>query len=229
MARRSNTEVLQEFLSLEGMRVLDVGSGAGALVRYMTRKGAIVTGLECGAAQLEKARATEPEGGEEYVEGFGQDMPFDDCSYDAVVFFNSLHHIPGEVMGQALNEAKRVVRPGGLIYVAEPVAEGPSFELHAPIDDETEVRALADNAVARAASEGLSHIRRVEYDTAYHYTNYEEVREEGIRIDPSRLAAFVTHDTLMRTTFDRLGVLEDKGYRFDQPMLVNVLQKPAQD
>ena len=49
-----------------------------------------MTGLECGALQLEKARSYPPEGDEIYVEGFGQELPFDDGAYDAVIFFNSL-------------------------------------------------------------------------------------------------------------------------------------------
>ncbi len=227
MAHRSNTEVLREVLTLEGLRVLDVGSGAGPLVRYMTKHGASAVGLECGAAQLAKARATTAEGDEEYVEGFGQDMPFEASSFDAVIFFNSLHHVPSEFMDAALEEAVRVVRPGGTVYVAEPVADGPSFEMYAPVDDETEVRALADEAIARIGLSKLNHEKLVHYDTVHHYGSYEELREEGTRIEPSRAAAFEEHEAVMRANFERFGVPSDKGYGFDQPMRVNVLRKSA--
>lgn len=229
MSRRSNTAVLRQFLRLDGSRVLDVGSGDGALVRYMTRKGAVATGLECGEAQLAKARSTEPEGEEVYVEGFGQNMPFEDNGFDAVIFFNSLHHIPVESMDAALSEARRMVTDGGIIYVAEPVAEGPSFELHAPVDDETEVQVYALAAVNRALSKGLIEVDVVYYDTAHYYDSYEDMREECIRIDPARAAIFDDLDDVMRARFSTLGVLEEKGYRFDQPMRVNVLRKPARE
>ena len=122
---RRNIDVVEEHLNLDGARVLDIGSGDGGLARALTTRGAHVTGLECGAAQLEKARSHEAVGGETYVEGFGQDIPFADGSFDISIFFNSLHHVPGDVMAAALDEATRVLRPGGTLYIAEPVAMGP--------------------------------------------------------------------------------------------------------
>ncbi|MBT3559089.1 MAG: class I SAM-dependent methyltransferase [Rhodospirillales bacterium] len=227
MAYQSNMEVLRDTLTLEGLRVLDVGSGAGPLVRYMTKHGASAVGLECGAAQLAKAHATDAQGDEEYVEAFGQDMPFDDASFDAVIFFNSLHHIPAEFMDAALAEAARVVRPNGTVYIAEPVAEGPSFEMYTPVDDETVVRAQADEAIGRVPPGMLIHDKTILYDTVHHYTDYEEVREEGMRISPDRAAAFEQNDALMRANFEKYGVLDEDGYGFEQPMRVNVLHKPG--
>ena len=75
---RSNVSVLCENLVLNNLDIVDIGSGAGEKVRYMTSQGAHVTGLECGTLQLEKARSYPPEDDEVYVEGFGQEMPFDE-------------------------------------------------------------------------------------------------------------------------------------------------------
>jgi len=110
---RSNESVLSENLELDKLQIVDVGSGAGDLVRYMTTQGAHVTGLECGALQLEKASSYPLAGDEIYIEGVGQEMPFADASFDVVIFFNSLHHVPVEHMKTALDEASRVVRKGG--------------------------------------------------------------------------------------------------------------------
>ncbi len=224
---RSNTSVLREVLALKGLHIIDIGSGAGELVRYMTRKGAHVTGLECGAMQLEKARSYPLEGDEEYIEGFGQALPFDDNRFDAAIFFNSLHHVPMEHMSAALDEARRVVRPSGTVYVAEPVATGSSFELHAPIDDETSVRTAAYDAIHQSASLGLVEAREIFYDTVYHYDNFAAFKEEMIRIEPRREALFEANEDNLRQAFDRLGVAEEPGIRFDQPMRVNVLQKTS--
>jgi ubiquinone/menaquinone biosynthesis C-methylase UbiE len=191
----------------------------------MTRKGAHVTGLECGALQLEIAISCSLEGDEVYVEGFGQELSFDDNSYDAAIFFNSLHHVPIEHMKAALGEAKRVVRPSGTVYVAEPIAAGSSFELHAPIDDETSVRTAAYDAIHQAASLGLVEVREIFYDTAHHYEDFAAFKEELIRIEPRREALFAANEDHLRQAFDRLGVTEEPGIRFDQPMRVNVLKK----
>ena len=138
--RRSDESVLNEVLDLKGLRMADIGSGAGEMVRYMTRRGASVTGLECGELQLAKARSYPSEGDEVYLEGVGQAMPFNDGDFGAVTFFKSLHHVPPEHMVGALAEAMRVITSAGTVYVAEPIASGTGFELHAPIDDETAVR-----------------------------------------------------------------------------------------
>ncbi len=228
MPRQSNTAVMRRYVTLAGHRVLDVGCGHGPLVRYMTRHGAYVTGLECGRAQLQKACATTREGGEVYVEGVGQDMPFSDNSFDIVVFFNSLHHIPVDQMDRALCEATRVVKPTGIVYIAEPIAEGPSFEMFALVDDETEVRARAVAAIERISSKGgrLEPVDAVQYDTAHFYDSFASLRKESVRIDPARRTAFEANDSMMRNNFERLGVPDEKGYRFDQPMAVTVLRKP---
>lgn len=222
---RSNESVLLENLALNKLEIVDIGSGAGEKVRYMTSQGAHVTGLECGSLQLEKARSYPAEGDEVYVEGFGQEMPFDDCAYDAVTFFNSLHHVPVEYMAAALGEAMRVARPAGTVYVAEPIATGSGFELHAPIDDETAVRSAAYDAIKNATVNGLKAVREIFYDTVRHYENFAAFKEEMIRIEPSRRVLFESIEDDLRKVFDRLGVAEAVGFRFDQPMRVNVFKK----
>ena len=222
---RSNESVLCEVLELKGLHIVDIGSGAGQLVRFMTRQGAHVTGLECGALQLEKARSYPLEGDEVYVEGFGQNLPFDDGAYEAAIFFNSLHHVPTEYMAAALGEAMRVVKPSGTVYVAEPIAAGSGFEIHAPIDDETLVRAAAYEAIQCATSQGLTGTREIFYDTVYYYENFAAFKEELIRIEPSRRAPFESIEAELKKNFERLGVPEESGIRFDQPMRVNVLEK----
>ena len=73
----------------------------------------------------------------------GEYLPFRDSCFDATLFFNSIHHIPEDSMEAAISEAISVTKSGGLIYVAEPLAEGACFELDSPVEDETEVRAQA--------------------------------------------------------------------------------------
>ena len=221
----SNESVLNEVLDLKGLRVVDIGSGAGEMVRYMTRQGASVTGLECGELQLEKARSYPPEGDEVYLEGVGQEQPFDDDSFDLVTFFNSLHHVPVEHIAGALAEAMRVVKSAGTVYVGEPIASGRGFELNAPIDDETSVRSCAYEAIQNAAAHGLLQVREIFYDSVYYYENFAAFKDKMIRIDPARRTPFEAMEDDLRGAFERLGIADEHGIRFDQPMRVNVLEK----
>ena len=219
----TDTDVLTKLLTTEGMDILDIGSGDGNLVRFLTKQGATVTGLECGAAQLEAAKSYAFVGEETYVEGVAQQLPFADNSFDVSIFFNSLHHVPIEYMPVAIAEAERVTRPKGMIYMAEPIAAGSGYEFSAPIDDEATVRAMAYDCVQNAIADGLTPVCEVFYDTVYHYRDFEAFKEEMIRIDPTRLVPFETMETDLQIAFNRFGVLDERGVRFDQPMRVNLL------
>jgi len=147
------TAVLDEVLDVRERDVLDVGCGEGWLVRRLSSAGARAVGLDPLPVALERARrddASAPPG--RYIEGGAEALPFRDACFDAVVFFNSLHHVPVESLDVALGEAARVLRPGGVVYVQEPLARGPFFELARAVEDETEVRAAAQNALAQAAA-----------------------------------------------------------------------------
>lgn len=53
-------------------------------------------------------------------------------------------------MAQALAEAARVLRPGGHLYVSEPVYAGPLNDVIGLFHDEREVRAAAQAALDEA-------------------------------------------------------------------------------
>ena len=143
MMRKRNSDVLLETLELAGRTVIDIGCGDGGLTRLMARNGAHVLGVEVSPRQLAKAQAAAPVADERFVAGRAEELPAPDGAADIVIFFNSLHHVPVEGQDKAIAEAARALKPGGLLYVSEPVAEGPLFELIKPIDDETEIRAHA--------------------------------------------------------------------------------------
>jgi len=225
MDKRRNGEVLRDTLDLPGKNILDIGCGDGALVRMMAKKGATVVGLEPSENQLIKARSAAPIEGAEYLQGSAMDLPFTDQRFDAVVFFNSLHHIPKEGRFQSLEEAARVIKSGGVVYICEPVAGGPHFDLMKPVDDETEVRAHAYEQIGRAVEAGLSQISEIRYEHTVIRESYEDFRDKIIAPDPHRKAAFDALDGGLRDAFEHYSTKTDKGYTFAQPMRVNVLKK----
>jgi SAM-dependent methyltransferase len=224
MQRRRNVDVMVETLAPEGKRILDVGCGDGSLVRLLTKRGAKAKGVECSPRQLAKARAAEKVADEEVIDGVGQELPFADQSFEAVVFFNSLHHVPREVMGQAMQEAARVLVPGGLLYSNEPVAEGLFFETCKPVDDETEVRALAQQALEQVP--GMERVDTIHFVHTIAMADYEAFRERIISANSERESLFETMDGQMRTLFAKNARPADGGgFEFDQPMKAVVLRK----
>ena len=77
-----------------------------------------------------------------------------DETYDAVFMFKSLHHVPMDLMAQALGEIHRVLKPGGKAYFSEPVYWGPFNDLLRLVHDECEVREAAFAALTHAVEWG---------------------------------------------------------------------------
>jgi hypothetical protein len=225
MAHRRTPEVLNDLLDLNGKRVADIGCGDGALTRLMTRQGATVIGLDTNPKQLEKAQSVDPAGNETYGTGGGEALPFEDSSLDVIVFSNSLHHVPVELQDQALQEAARALKPKGYIFISEPLAEGPHFEMQQPYHDETEVRARAYEAIGRAAMHGLKEEREVFFTGTSRHQDFATFKEGTLRTNPTRKEKFLETEDAVRANFERIGIKGDGGYSFDQPMRVNLLRK----
>lgn len=227
--RRSNSEVLTATLELQGKKVVDVGCGEGHLVRLMTRHGAKAFGIELNPKQLEKAHAEKTVGDEVYYEGRAENLPFDSDSIDITVFFNSLHHVDVKRMGDALAEAARVLKSGGVLYVCEPVAEGPHFELMKPVHNETKVRAKAYEALQAADNLGFTVEDEFTYIHPAVHKSFTHFKERMLRVNPEREDSFAKLEGKLQKAFDTLGKPADAkdggGFTFDQPMRVNVLTK----
>lgn len=227
METRRNADVLLETVAVAGKQVIDVGCGEGHIVRLLTRHGADVIGVECSPRQLAAATAYPRVGGERIVGGVGQNLPVADESADLVIFFNSLHHIPPEQMAVALAEAARVLRPGGLVYISEPLPEGLFFETVRPIDDETAVRAQALATIKGCGACGLVPLREFRYVHEVAMDSFASFRARVISANVERESRFDTQDAAMRALFAANAAPgPDETFRFEQPMRVNLLEKP---
>ncbi len=101
-----------------GLRVLDIGTGTGAMLPLFAGTGADVFALDHSPAMLARARARSRESGLEnvvYSVGDVGHLPFGDGSFDACNCSMVLHHVADPQ--QALNEMVRTVRPGGMVML----------------------------------------------------------------------------------------------------------------
>ena len=221
----TNHDIISEHISLEGKRVVDVGAGKGALTRFMRAQGADVIAVECGAPMIAEARSADPEHADSYVEGVGQDLPVDDASADVVIFQWSLHHVPADSMAEAVSEAARALRPGGTLAVLEPIAEGPGFETHRLIDDETIVRAHAQAVLDDQLPGELSEANELRYLTSYSYSGMDELERTVVDVDPARREAFDSVRDEVAQIFEAQAELHGDRYWFAQPGLMRVFTK----
>ena len=225
MAEQKHQDVMAALVPLTGAHVLDIGCGNGRITRLIAGLGAHVVGIDPGQSQLEKARALPPLNGESYVFGVAENLPAADESADVVFFFNSLHHVPETAMDTALDEARRALKPNGWLFIAEPLAEGPQFLMQQPLNDETEVRARAFEAIERAKRRGFNEVSQTRYVADGKHTSYESFRDGSISISPVRAKLFAERDAEMRARFERFGEKRADGWHFASPIRVNVLRK----
>ena len=94
-----------EQYGLSGKRVLEVGAGSGTLQDLVED----YTGLDIAASAARYFHKP-------FVQGSATDLPFQDNEFDAIWTVWVLEHVP--TPERALNEMRRTVSNGGLIYLA---------------------------------------------------------------------------------------------------------------
>ncbi len=222
----SDLAMLERLLEPAGRDIVDVGCGGGALVRGLRSRGARVVGVEISEQQLAPALARDAGSDARYLVGCAQALPLADASADIVVFMRTLHHVPATDLTPSLREACRVLRSDGVVYVAEPLAQGDFFALTSLVEDELEARAAAQAALAQAARAGLDRALTVEYDVRLSIADLAAFHHRMVSVDPERAAIMDAHAKDLAEAFERLGEPGERpGERcFVAPMRADLLR-----
>ena len=108
--------VAELFESLpRGGKVLDVGCGTGEHLHRAIDGGLKAYGVEPAPAMLEVARRNVP--GAEIEQGVATSLPYGDGEFDMVMMVEVLRYLDRPDTETALKEARRVLKPGGLLFV----------------------------------------------------------------------------------------------------------------
>ncbi len=94
--------------------VLDAGCGPGRDLGFFARDGFRAIGLDKSAELLRIARSA----GHAVIRGDLRDLPFESGSFAGIWACASLVHLPDAELSRALAEFKRVLRPGGSLFVS---------------------------------------------------------------------------------------------------------------
>jgi ubiquinone/menaquinone biosynthesis C-methylase UbiE len=112
-----NLRLVTEWLAPRpGQKLLDVGCGRGHLVRALRESGVDAWGIDLNPNAEEMAESA----GVRTMSATA--LEFEDQSFEAVVSFHAIEHIPP--LAEVFAEIARVVKPSGkvlLVYPAEPV------------------------------------------------------------------------------------------------------------
>ncbi len=165
--------------------LLDVAVGTGLVSRYLSPHVGRIVGLDINEAMVEQAR----DAVDELIISPAETMPFEDDSFDLIVCRQGIQFM---VLGAALAEFVRVLRPGGRVVSIDLAAYG-----HEDRDEYFEILRLRNPARRNFFSRG--DVRRAFLDagcvdaSAYEHVSVEDVdvwsnngaipesRREGIR------------------------------------------------
>jgi len=103
--------------------VLELGCGAGIPVTRALAETCGVTGVDISAAQIELARQDVP--GATLIHADMAQIDFPPASFDAVVAFYALIHVPREEHAALLERIAKWLRPGGLLFATMGVRDDP--------------------------------------------------------------------------------------------------------
>ena len=111
----------------DGRELLDVGCNWGRWTIAATRAGWRPTGIDLAKKSVGAARRVAGQLGveAEYVVADARELPFDDGSFAAVFSYSVLQHLAKEDVPRVVAEVRRVLRPGGLVWIEMPNARGP--------------------------------------------------------------------------------------------------------
>lgn len=106
-----------------GLRVLDIGCGTGSLAIALKRAepGLEVVGLDPDPKALERARrkAARARLQVRFEQGFGGALPQADSTFARVFSSFMLHHLEPDAQLKLLQEALRVLEPGGSLHLID--------------------------------------------------------------------------------------------------------------
>lgn len=224
---RDELNLLAELVPLAGLQVIELGCGSARLARDLLARhpDARVTGLEVDAIQHARNLAA-PAERLSFIAAGAEAIPLPEAQFDLALMLKSLHHVPLPRMGQALDEVARVLRPGGHLYVSEPVYDGALNEIVRLYNDEGVVRAAAQAAVDAALTTGRwQPVAERRFDMPVRWRDFAEFEQRMMRptfadhrLDDAKIAR-------VRAAFEpHVG---PDGAHFTRPMHVRLLRRIA--
>lgn len=149
----SEIDVIQSLVKLDSVHILELGCGAAEKTQQLIELSPSLTITASEVDQIQHTknlanpieRVTFKSYGAEAI-----DEP--NAHFDGVMMFKSLHHVPLDQLDSAFNEIARVLKPGGWVYISEPVFAGAFNEVIRVFHDEEQVRKAAFTAIERAVA-----------------------------------------------------------------------------
>lgn len=106
---------------LKNKTVLDIGCGFGwCELNFLDREVKKICGIEITKADLQAAKDNIKNKSAEFKIGSALEIPYPDNSFDAIVSWEVIEHIPKNTELKMFQEVARVLKPNGVFYLSTP-------------------------------------------------------------------------------------------------------------
>jgi ubiquinone/menaquinone biosynthesis C-methylase UbiE len=132
-------KVISRFKTYRAQKVLDLGCGSGRHSIVLAQEDFQVTGIDYSVKALKLAKKWAKVEKKKIVFKKGnihKKLPFRDNTFDAVLAIDSIHYDTTEAIDFTLEEASRVLKSGGVIFVTLPTQIGNPLVTHLIFDKE---------------------------------------------------------------------------------------------
>lgn len=99
--------------------VLDIATGTGSLAIGLSKSAVKVVGVDLSAKMLEVAKKKKRNSKLSFIEMDASEMKFKDNEFDIVTISLGLHDMPLKIRTLVLEEARRVLKKDGCLYILE--------------------------------------------------------------------------------------------------------------
>jgi len=220
------SDIYDRLLTLDGKHILELGCGSAEITRNIATAGENrkITALEVDEIAHDKNLQITDLPNVTFDLAGAQQIPLQDESVDIVLMFKSLHHVPLELMEPSMIEIRRVLKPGGLAYISEPVFAGDFNEVLRLFHDEQSVRQAAFDTVKKSVDDGLFQlVEETFFNSPMRFENFEEFENNTIRATHSDHDLEEALYDLVKQRFEQH--VGDDGAHFLMPIRVDLLQK----
>ncbi|MCP4492679.1 MAG: class I SAM-dependent methyltransferase [Gammaproteobacteria bacterium] len=219
-------EFFEQLLSLDNKNILELGCGKADITRMIATTGInrSIIATEVDEVQHNSNLQINDLPNVSFMFAGSESIPLADSSIDVVFMFKSLHHVPLELMDKALMETRRVLKPGGLAYISEPVFEGKFNDILQLFHNEEVVREAAFAALKRAvSSEQFTLEDEIFFNTRAKFNSFDEFEQNVINVTHTDHSLSTELQQQVKSMF--MLSMSDAGASFLNPVRVDLLRK----
>ena len=216
-------KILKKELSFKNKNVLDVGCGNGWFGFWAESNGCQVDAIDPSESQITEAKYKDKENKINFLLAGAENINSLENTYDLIFFFNSLHHIPSNLMERSIEYCASKMNSNGKIIIIEPIPEGNFHNFVKNIDDETKVRDLAYKAIKNCKQYNLKINTELLYNELKTFNNGLECIDFLSKVDETRINYIESNKEFLLNEFNNLSNFNDNKYEFLQPMRLNII------